>query len=99
MMQAMPLGNGNSSSMKNTGEEPIRDASLEECFEPAEGERVQEVAGMMRLRSVFQPAGEGGHSLARCQGAGRLVALTRELPEGYDPGIAELAVDGCHSPQ
>ncbi|MDY0165566.1 MAG: DUF1080 domain-containing protein [Thermoguttaceae bacterium] len=92
--QAMPFGNGISFSLKNTGSEPIRDISLEVCFEPAEGERGQEVAAMMRLRGVFQPAGEGGHSLARYEGAGRLVALASELPEGSDPGIGGLIVDG-----
>lgn len=95
LTQAMPFGNGISFTLRNTGEEPIKNISLEVNVEPAEGERVKDVAAMMRLRGVFQPAGEGGNSLARWEGAGRLVALACELPEGDEFGIAELSVDGA----
>lgn len=95
LTQAMPFGKGISFSLRNASEQPIENVSLEVCVEPAEGERAKEVAAMMRLRGVFLPAGEGGKSLARYEGAGRLVALACEQADGDEPGIAELNVDGA----
>ncbi len=92
--QAMPFGNGIAFSLRNAGEEPIEGVSLEVCLEPAEGDRAKEVAAMMRLRGTFLPTGEGGGSLARYEGAGRLVALACERREDAEPGIAQLCVDG-----
>ncbi len=91
--QAMPFGNGIAFSLRNAGEQPIEGVSLEVCLEPAEGDRAREVAAMMRLRGVYLPAGEGGSSLARYEGAGRLVALACERSDDAEPGIAQLRVD------
>ncbi|MDZ7620848.1 MAG: hypothetical protein U1E05_27915, partial [Patescibacteria group bacterium] len=92
--QAMPFGNGMTFTLRNAGKRTIKDVSLEVCVEPAEGERAQAVAAMMRLRGVFMPAGDGGSSLARFEGAGRLVALACQVPEGPEFGIEGLDVDG-----
>ncbi len=95
LTQAMPFSNGISFALRNASEQPIENVALEVCVEPVEGERLKEVAAMMRLRGVFLPAGEGGKSLARYEGAGRLVALACEQADGDEPGIAELNVDGA----
>ncbi len=95
LTQAMPFGNGITFSLRNAGDQPIKNIAVEVCVEPAEGDRAKEVAAMMRLRGAFLPAGEGGRSLAHYAGAGRLIAIACESLGGNETGIAEMVIDGA----
>jgi len=90
-MLAMPFADGITISASNHGNHPIKDVAVMISLERAAGEQV---AGRLRLRGVFQSAGEGNDLWVDQKGSGRWVALVCEPPEGEPTGIAELVVDG-----
>ena len=95
---AMPFGAGITVAAKNTGSKPINGVGVTLCVQPATDENRAEIAGRMRLRGVFQPAGKGADQLACVEGAGRFIGLVYQQPDGPATGIDALLVDGRPAP-
>ncbi len=93
-MLAMPYAAGITFAIKNTGSQPIEGVGLTVRVAPADDKNRGQIAGRMRLRGVFQPAGEGSNELVRWDGAGRWVGLVYQQPDGPPTGIGQLDVDG-----
>ena len=72
---AMPFGDGISVSASNRGGRPIKNVGVSLVAQRATDANEKEIAGLMRLRGVFQPAGDQGVELISQNGTGRWVGL------------------------
>ena len=91
---AMPFAGGFTLSAKNCGGQPIPDVGATISVEQATDQTREEVAGRMRLRGIFQPAGDGNNELIHRDGSGRWVAFVYQSPGGEPTGIDALLIDG-----
>jgi len=91
---AMPYGNGLSIAAVNRGNRPTPPVGLTVSCEPAGDADRDDVLHRMRLRGVFQAAGEGGPELLRLAGRGRWIGLVCEQESDSPPAIDSLDVDG-----
>jgi len=93
-MLAMPFGAGIELTLANRGSKPIRGVGTIVSPELATEQTRGDIQGRMRLRAVFEPAGQDANHLASCRGRGRWVGLVCEQPKGTPLRIESLAVDG-----
>jgi hypothetical protein len=91
---AMPFGAGIAVAARNAGRNPIAGVGATLCVRPADPSSREEIAGRMRLRGVFLPAGRQGSELIHLQGAGRWVGLVCQQPGGPPVAIDALTIDG-----
>jgi len=90
---AMPFADGLTVAAKNAGGEPIAGVAVTISVEPATDQTRDDIIHRMRLRGVFQPAGEGQSELVRQEGSGRWVGLVYQEPGGEPTGIESFTVD------
>ena len=88
LMLAMPYAKGLVVSARNCGEKKIDNVGVLLGYDTDAG-----TAARMRLRAVYQPAGDGDE-LVKLAGAGRCVGLVYEQSEGSLPGLAAIVRDG-----
>lgn len=89
-MLAAPFSAGVTIAAVNRGGRPIKDlAAVISVRRTSE----KDANRRMRLRGVFQEAGDSGRIIDR-QGAGRLVGLVYQLVGDESPGVNSLLVDG-----
>jgi len=93
-MLAMPFGKGLSIAAANRGKRPTPAVGLSVSHEPATAATRDDVLHRMRLRGIFQPAGEPTRELVRLAGPGRWIGLVCDQPKGTPPAIDSLVVDG-----
>jgi len=91
---AMPYGNGLVVAARNRGMEKIEGVGFSMSVDRATDANRADYAGRARLRGIFEPAGASDKPLVEASGAGRLVAISYEQPEGSITGLAGLEVDG-----
>jgi len=90
---AMPYGAGLTVAARNRGSKPIPAVAISMSVDRANDANREEHAGRMRLRGVYQPAGNA-KPLLRQTGSGRWVAWIYEQPAEGTTGLAALRVDG-----
>jgi len=93
-MLAMPFGAGIELALANRGSKPIRGVGMTISLERATEHNRSDFQNRMRLRAVFEPAGEEANRLAACRGRGRWIGLVCEQPKGTSLKIESLSVDG-----
>jgi hypothetical protein len=91
---AMPFGDGIMVTATNRGGRSVCNIRVSLAVQPATKQTRDEIARRMRLRGVFQPAGDGTDEVVRQKGSGRGIGLVCQAPEGDPPGIDSLLVDG-----
>jgi hypothetical protein len=91
---AMPFGDGMELSLANRGKKPIPVAGLSVSLEPAADKTRKDIQDLMRLRAVFEPAGNATKGLAHCSARGRWIGLACEEPKGSKAAIESLVADG-----
>ncbi len=91
---AMPFGNGLTVAARNRGSEPNEGVSLSMSVDHATDANRSDYASRMRLRGIYQPAGESGGTLVDQSGAGRWVGFVYEQPEATKTGIGVVEIDG-----
>jgi len=93
-MLTMPFADGITLSAKNCGVQPIPGVGMTISVEQATERNRDLFAGRMRLRGIFQSAGEGTNEFVHQEGTGRWVALIYQQPDDDPTGIDSLLVDG-----
>jgi hypothetical protein len=91
---AMPYGSGLVVAARNRGTEKIDGVGFSMSVDPAKDANRADYAARARLRGIYEPAGTADRPLVQMLGAGRLVALSYEQPDGATTGLAGLEVDG-----
>jgi len=91
---AMPYGKGLSIAAVNKGNRPTTPVGLTLSYERAADANRDDVRHRMRLRGIFQAAGEAGPDLLQLAGPGRWIGLVCEEPKGGRLAIDALDVDG-----
>ncbi|MGD9720680.1 MAG: DUF1080 domain-containing protein [Pirellulales bacterium] len=94
---AMPYGNGLVVTARNRGTSPIANLSLSASVDHATEQNRADYAGRMRLRGIFQLAGDAERPLVQQTGAGRWVGFVYEQPQDATTGIADVEIDGQSS--
>ena len=91
---AMPFARGITFTARNRGSKPIADVGLTTSVELAAEDSRAGIAGLMRLRAKYLPAGNDSLALFDLAGTGRWIGLVYQQPSGQPTGIAGLVVDG-----
>ncbi|MBI3837156.1 MAG: DUF1080 domain-containing protein [Planctomycetia bacterium] len=91
---AMPYGAGLSVAVGNRGQKPIEKVGVSMSVDRAGEKNRNDYAGRMRLRGIFQPAGQSLDDLIQRTGSGRWVSLVYQQPDNATTGISSLVVDG-----
>jgi hypothetical protein len=91
---AMPFGAGITVAFRNAGRNPIAGLGAALCVRPADPSNHEEIAGRLRLRGVFLPAGQKGDEVIDLRGPGRWVGLVCQQPDGSPTAIDALTIDG-----
>jgi hypothetical protein len=94
----MPFGDGIAFSAVNRGTKPIAVLGMTVSGEMADKANAKPTAPSMRLRGIYQAAGQNSGEFFRQVGAGRWVGIVCEKSDAVAP-FGSLAIDGQPAPK